>query len=143
MRACGRMISVCAPVQFRNKNMRFVPVLNQANRMVRWVSPEGVVPFRPNITEHPQINYLHVPIRALDQLQKLIAQIVEYPLQIACPLHLFQGDHDPVVEPISVQLLFDHVKCEYKQLHMIQADRGNEYRGRTFVTSLPTRSNIK
>lgn len=123
IRGPASVISVCAPVQFRNKNMRFVPVLNQANRMVRWVSPEGVVPFRPNITEHPQINYLHVPIRALYQLQKLIAQIVEYPLQIACPLHLFQGDHDPVVEPISVQLLFDHVECEYKQLHMIHSSR--------------------
>ena len=45
--------SVSAPVHFRNKNMIFVPLLHHANKMVSWVTSEGLVPFRPNEPENP------------------------------------------------------------------------------------------
>jgi esterase/lipase len=117
------VICVSAPVEFQNKNMRFVPLLHHTNRIVRWVSSEGLMPFRPNDTEHPDINYAHIPIRALYQLQKLIEHFFKHNAHIACPVTLFQSDHDPVVVPKSVELLFEHIECSHKHIEMVTSDR--------------------
>lgn len=121
--ALSSVISVSAPVEFRNKNMKFVPLLHQANRIVRWVSSEGLMPFRPNNTEHPDINYAHIPIRALYQLQKFIEHFFKHEARIACPVGLFQSDQDPVVVPSSVERLFDHIESPYKHIEMINSNR--------------------
>ena len=60
--AVAGVVAVCPPLKFRNRNMRFVPLMHGANRIVRWLSSyEGVMPFRPNESEHPHINYRHMP----------------------------------------------------------------------------------
>lgn len=115
--------SVSAPVEFQNKNMKFVPLLHQANKIVRWVSSEGLIPFRPNQTEHPDINYAHIPIRALYQLQKLIQNFFDHPAHIECPVFLLQSDHDPVVVPKSVEHLYEHIDSPMKQIEMIHSER--------------------
>ena len=117
------VVSLSAPVEFRNKNMRFVPLLHRANKMVRWVSSEGLIPFRPNDTEHPDINYAHIPIRALFQLQKMIEYFFANPMVIDRPVALFQADADPVVEPRSVERLYQHIDSGAKRILMIDADR--------------------
>ena len=116
------VISVSAPVEFRNKNMRFVPLLHQANKLVRWVSSEGLIPFRPNPTEHPDINYMHIPIRSLYQLQKLIEDFFARPANIDCPVTLFQSDHDPVVVPDSVNQLYRHILARDKYINIIRSN---------------------
>ena len=121
--ALASAISVSAPVEFHDRNMRFVPLLHHANNMVRWVSAEGLMPFRPNHTEHPDINYAHIPIRALYQLQKMIARLMREPAVIRVPVFLFQGDHDPVVVAASVQHLFDHITADNKQIIMVASNR--------------------
>ncbi|MFT5504057.1 MAG: esterase/lipase/1-acyl-sn-glycerol-3-phosphate acyltransferase [Gammaproteobacteria bacterium] len=103
--------SVSAPIEFRNKNLRFVPLLHHANKLVRWVSSEGLMPFRPNQPENPSVNYQHIPIRAVYQLQKLIAHILDNKLNIGVRTFLYQGDQDPVVDPASLQILGDVITC--------------------------------
>ena len=97
--------SVCAPVHFKNKNMVFVPLVHHANRLVSWVNSEGIVPFTPNEPENPEINYQHIPVRALYQLQRFIDQLRANTLTISADVYLYQGDHDPVVDPTSLQTL--------------------------------------
>ena len=113
------VFSISAPVEFKNKNMKFVPLLHHANKMVRWVSSEGLMPFRPNRTEHPEINYAHIPIRALYQLQKMINYFFANPALIKCPVYLFQADHDPVVVAGSVNQLYKHVDGDHKHIEII------------------------
>ena len=115
--------SISAPVDFKNKNMKFVPLLHHANKIVRWVSSEGLMPFRPNQPEHPEVNYQHIPIRALYQLQLLVEHIMKQPLQINARVNLFQSDQDPVVEPPSVEKLYAHIQAEDKNKIIIRADR--------------------
>ncbi len=115
--------SVTAPVEFISKQMKFVPLLHHANKLVRWVSSEGLIPFRPNDTEHPEVNYAHIPIRALYQLQKLIKQFIENPAPISCPVTLFQSDQDPVVIPESVDKLYQHIESTHKQIEIIKSQR--------------------
>ncbi len=117
------VISVSAPVKFHNKNLKFVPLLHHANKIARWVSEEGLVPFRPNDTEHPDVNYAHIPIRALYQLQKLIEYLFQQTANIFCPVTFFQSDQDPVVVESSVNLLYEHIESRYKKIVTIQSDR--------------------
>jgi esterase/lipase len=97
--------SISAPITFKNKNLIFVPLLHHANKLVSWLSSEGLMPFRPNISENPEVNYQHVPIRALYQLQQLIQDISVKKLTIDADVYLYQSDQDPVVEPSSVEKL--------------------------------------
>lgn len=108
--------SVCAPVHFKNRNMVFVPLVHHANRLVSWVSSEGLMPFTPNEPENPEINYQHIPLRALYQLQQFIDHLTEDKLTINADVHLYQGDHDPVVDPSSLQALDELIIAENKTL---------------------------
>jgi esterase/lipase len=91
--------------------------------MSRWVSPDGLIPFRPNETEHPDVNYAHIPIRALNQLQKLIDYFFQNNATLDCPVNLFQSDEDPVVVPDSVHKLYKHIVAPEKQIVMINSKR--------------------
>ncbi len=106
--------SISAPVDFINKNMKFVPLLHHANKIVRWVNSEGLIPFRPNKPEHPEVNYQHIPVRALYQLQLLIEHIMSSPLVINAAVRLYQSDQDPVVVPTSADKLYQQITADDK-----------------------------
>ena len=117
------LISVSAPVDFKNKNLKFVPLLHHANKVARLVSSDGVMPFRPNIPEHPEVNYQHIPIRALYELQKLVEHLMSIPLKINAKVRLFQADNDPVVEASSVDKLYQHIAADDQSITIVQSDR--------------------
>jgi esterase/lipase len=114
--------SICTPVHFKNRNMVFLPLVHHANRLVSWVSSEGLVPFTPNEPENPEINYQHIPVRALYQLQKLIDHLTEDKLTINANVYLYQGEHDPVVDPASMQTLDKLIVAENKTLVSLDSD---------------------
>jgi esterase/lipase len=114
--------SICAPVHFKNRNMVFVPLVHHANRLVSWVSSEGLMPFTPNEPENPEINYQHIPVRALYQLQQFIDHLTEDKLTINADVHIYQGDRDPVVDPSSMQTLDQLIIAENKTLVTLDSD---------------------
>ncbi|NNE63759.1 MAG: hypothetical protein HKN34_06735, partial [Gammaproteobacteria bacterium] len=122
-RKIASVTSISAPVIFINKNLKFVPLLHHANKIVRWVSSEGLMPFRPNQPEHPEVNYQHVPIRALYQLQLLIEHLMEKPLNIRSRVKLYQSDRDPVVDPASVDRLFEKINSADKIKQTLSSSR--------------------
>jgi esterase/lipase len=116
--------AVSAPMKLRNKNLIFVPVLHGANKVTEWVSSlEGVMSFRPNEPEHPDINYRHIPVRALFELRRLIDKVAANLAEVTCPLTVLQSTDDHVVDPKSAQLVFDKVASERKTLHWIETER--------------------
>ena len=117
------VISVSAPIDFKNKNLKFVPILHHVNNIARLVKSDGLIPFRPNDTEHPGVNYNHIPVRALYQLQRLVEELMSEPLKINARVHFFQSDNDPVVEPSSVNKLYEQVEADDKTITIIDADR--------------------
>jgi len=116
------VISISAPVEFKNKNLKFVPLLHHANRLAQGIKLEGIIPFQPNEPEHPDVNYQHIPIRALYQLQQLVEQLMSEPLKIQAKTHLFQSNNDPVVEPSSVESLYRNIEAKEKSITMIEAN---------------------
>ncbi len=114
--------SINAPLRFKNKNMVFVPLMHHANKLVSWVTEEGLVPFTPNESENPEVNYRHIPIRALYQLQQFIDHLSADKLTINAKVMLFQASRDPVVEPASIKILKKLIQCTQISLSMLDAD---------------------
>ncbi len=116
--------AVSVPIIFGNKNMRFVPLVHGANRLVRAISPvEGVMPFRPNQSEHPHINYYHMPIRGLNELRLLRDQLRHRLKDVRCPVLLLQGDKDRVVDSRSMGKLRDLLSGAKVESKMIPSKR--------------------
>ena len=117
-------VAICAPVKFRNKNMRFVPLMHGANRIVRWLSSyEGLMPFRPNESEHPNINYRNMPLRSLYELTRLASHLHTHSSRITRPICVIQATADRVVDPKSADIVFESVATEHKELHWIDSNR--------------------
>ena len=123
----GRLAGVVAvnvPLYFRNPNMKFVPLVHRANRLVQWVSSfEGVVPFRPNKSEHPHINYHHMPVHGLYELTRMVDALEKGLPGIDCPVHLLQADRDPVVVPESVDRIAEGLERTEPVIRMVGAAR--------------------
>lgn len=118
------VISVSAPIKFRNKNMYFVPLMHGANRIVRWVSKyEGLIPFRPNESEHPHINYRNMPVRGLYELTRLVSNLKTDLKDVTCPVCIVQGTEDRVVDPVSAKIAYEGVGTNDKVLQWIESRR--------------------
>ena len=116
--------TVSAPIKLRNKNLIFVPVIHGANKLAEWTwSLEGVMPFRLNESEHPEINYRHIPIRGLFELRRAIDDLTRNLPKVICPLTLLQGTDDQVVDPKSAKLIYDKVSSIEKSLDWIETQR--------------------
>ncbi len=123
-RGLAGVVGINVPVRFRNRNMVFVPLMHGANRFVRSVSSlEGVMPYRPNHSEHPDINYRQMPIRALYELRLLVDDMQKGLPDVQCPVRLVQGDRDPVVDPRSADVVLGKLGSEDKRLLTISAER--------------------
>ncbi len=117
-------VAICPPIKFRNRNMRFVPFMHGANRIVRWLSSyEGVMPFRPNESEHPAINYRNMPLRGLYELTRLAAHSNSLLDAIESPVCVIQSTDDHVVDPKSATIAYENVSSTQKELHWVESAR--------------------
>ena len=118
------VVAVCAPLKFRNKNLRFVPFMHGANRIMGWLSNyEGMMPFRPNESEHPLINYRNIPLRGLYELTRVARHLDAVLPSIHCPVTLIQADGDQVVDPDSARIAQRKLGSRVKEVHWIPSTR--------------------
>jgi len=116
--------SVSAPVKFRNRNLIFVPVLHGLNKLAEWVSSlEGIIPFPPNESEHPNINYRHIPVRGLYELRRLIDEMTGRLADVTCPVIVIQGTEDRIIDPKSAYTIMEKVASKDTSLHLIPSQR--------------------
>ncbi len=118
------LVSISAPMKFRNRNLAFVPLVHGANRLLSWTAKsEGVMPFRPNEPEHPHINYRHIPIRGLYELRRMTDELHKALPEVQVPALIIQGDEDPVVDARSAAMIADKIGSLNKSLVMVKSDR--------------------
>ncbi len=118
------VVAIAPPMKFRNRNMRFVPLVHGANQILEWVSrQEGVLPFRPTDTEHPQINYRNMPIRGLYELTRMVTSLKKTLPSITCPTLVIQGTEDHVVEPAGAELIMEKLTTGDKRLAWVTSKR--------------------
>ncbi|MEC4748166.1 alpha/beta fold hydrolase [Methylomicrobium sp. Wu6] len=118
------LVAVSVSIKFVNPAFMLVPLLYNANVLVRWVSSlEGVKPFIENPPEHPDINYWNAPVRALYELRRLIHQLETLLPSIETPTLVMYADQDPVVSPQSAEIVFNKLGATHKKLRVIKSDR--------------------
>lgn len=118
------LVCVSVSIKFINPAFMLVPLLYNANVLVRWVSSlEGVKPFIENTPEHPDINYWNTPVRALYELRRLIQQLETLMPKVEAPTLVMYADQDPVVSPQSAEIVFNKLGSSYKKLCPIASNR--------------------
>lgn len=144
---CG-VVAVAPTLRFVDSSMRFVPLIHHANRLIsRTVSDEGLMPFREHVSEHPDVNYRHVPIRGLFELMQLVDRLKERLPEIDRPVLLIQASEDPVVVAAGSETIYDGLtSAPVRRLCWIDSDRhgilyedigGTQQMVVDFVTALP------
>ncbi len=100
------LVLASTPLKFRNRNLMFVPLLYGANKLMGWMpSAQELLSFRPNESEHPDINYRNIPIGGLHQLRQAVAEMQQRLKDVKCPTLILQGDGDQVVDPASATMI--------------------------------------
>jgi esterase/lipase len=116
--------AVAVPLGFRKKTMVFVPLVHTANTILKWLSAEErAFPFRVNRSQQPDVNYRHIPIRALNELRHAIDHLEGCLPEVRCPVLVLQGTGDNVVTANSAERLQKRLGSQRKHMHMVQADR--------------------
>ena len=117
-------VAVCAPLEVRDRSMALVPLVHGANVLVESVSSaKGVKMFHAIEPEHPQINYRHMPIRALYEFRQLMDKTEAALGTVACPLLVIQSTEDPTVVPQSAETICDQAAADDIELVWIPSDR--------------------
>lgn len=116
--------AVSVPLRFKDRRMVFVPLVHGINKLTRWFSSyEGVMPFRNNDSEHPDINYKSIPLRGLYELRHMVDETERRLPAVTCPLLITQAADDPVVDPESSRIIHQRVAGRENRLVMISSDR--------------------
>ncbi len=122
-----KLAGICAistPLRFANPNLMFVPLIHHANRLAKWLAAqEGILPYIINESEHPDINYKHIPIRALHELRLLVDDMEQNLYRVKCPTRLIQGDQEKVVKPESARLIRAEMAGTTPELVMVPSTR--------------------
>jgi len=116
--------AISTPQDYRNRTLIFVPLVHGLNKLAEWLpSFDGLMPFRENTSEHPDINYYNIPVQGLYQLRMMTSELPSRLPAIRIPTLLLQGTDDPVVEPDSARQIFEKLAATDKTLHWIHSDR--------------------
>ena len=118
------VVAAGVPMGFRDRGMALVPLVHRANRFTRWVTrDEGVLPFQRHESEHPDINYLHMPISALYELHRMVGALRVHLRSVACPVLQLQATEDPVVDPAGAERVHDLLGTPFRRLCWIASAR--------------------
>ena len=98
--------------------------IHGANRLItRLTQAPGPLSFRPNLPEHPDVNYRHMPLRGLYELRRLVATLEPRLGAVRCPTLVLQATEDPVVERRGTEALFAALGSAEKSLHWVPSQR--------------------
>ena len=116
--------AVSTPLSFRTRAMALVPLVHGLNKIASWLPNfDDVIPFRENVSEHPDINYRSIPVHALYQLRELTEELKRSLSNVHVPALIVQGDNDPIVVPDSAIKIHDALPGRNKALHWVQSHR--------------------
>ncbi len=116
--------AVATPTRFVDKSMRYVPLVHTTNEWLKWVPAfEGVKPFVNNVSEHPETNYAHMPMRGLYEVTRLTRQLMKSLPNVRVPVALIHANGDPVADPVSQGDISARLSNATVETMMIDADR--------------------
>jgi len=118
------VVSVAAPIKFSNRSVAFVPLLYGLNKLMGMVqSAENSSPFRLNESHHPEINYRHIPIKAIYELRLMIEVMKKRLPDIKCPALIMHAEGDTVVEVSSAKIIEKNIGSDEVSVIILPSDR--------------------
>lgn len=118
------VVSISTPTRLASRRSSLVPLLHKANRLANLLTGvEGLKNFDRTEPENPDINYLHLPISGVRELQNLIAAFQELLPEVKVPVLVLQADEDPTVEPASAHDIEERLGSHNKRVVIIPAER--------------------
>ena len=103
------VFAVNAPMQLRRFSARLAPSIVSMNTLLKRVKRQGVVEFVPNRPENEDFNYRSNPVSGVHELGKAMTAMNRELEKIEVPTLILQASRDPIVDPVSGQLIFDKV----------------------------------
>ncbi len=118
------LVTISAPLRIHNRNIRFAGLVNQVNRLVAGLPYlDGIKRFKQSDPEHPEINYLNIPISARGEFKKLMEDTEKCLPEVYAPALVIQGKEDPTVDPVSAGMILKKLSSPRKKMLMVDADR--------------------
>ncbi|WP_108651169.1 serine aminopeptidase domain-containing protein [Dongshaea marina] len=118
---CG-VAAVSVPWEFKTSHLMAAYLAYGWEQLTSWtpvVKKKGI--FRDYLSENPALNYHSFPTRIAYELHLLHDELARELPEISCPIRLYQGTDDPVVEARGVKELFKLIGSKNKQLQMIES----------------------
>jgi esterase/lipase len=99
-------VAINTPLRLKNLASRLIPAVNWWNEVLDSLSvSKGKVEYLNDPPEFPDTNYKVNYIAGVYQLEKLMSTVHEELPKISIPGLVIQGDNDPVVAPVSANLI--------------------------------------
>ncbi len=130
---CG-IVSINAAIKLVSIKARMVPGINFWNEILdKFNIEKGKFEFIDDAPENPKINYGRNYIKAVNELEKLMAICEENLQDVIVPALVIQADCDPVVDPQSGKAIYKKINSAQKLLaepnfsnHVIINSEGKE-----------------
>ena len=130
---CG-IVSINAAIKLVSIKARMVPGINFWNEILdKFNIEKGKFEFIDDVPENPKINYGRNYIKAVNELEKLMAICEENLQDVIVPALVIQADCDPVVDPQSGKAIYKKINSAQKLLaepnfsnHVIINSEGKE-----------------
>ncbi|MBI2433577.1 MAG: alpha/beta fold hydrolase, partial [Candidatus Hydrogenedentes bacterium] len=118
------VFSICAPLHVRNYSIRLAPSIVSLNTLLKRLGRNREDwEYVENLPENRHINYFRNPMTGVRELINCMGAMETALPEVKIPTLILQGSQDPVVNPISAQLIFDRVGSKHKELTIFERDR--------------------
>lgn len=113
---CG-IVSINAAIKLADIKACMVPGINLWNEMLdKFNLDKGKFEFIDDVPENPNINYSRNYIKAVNELEKLMAICEDNLQDVVIPALVIQADSDPVVDPKSGKIIYKKIHSKQKLL---------------------------
>lgn len=110
------VFAVSPPFRLRSISSRFAKPVAAWNRVMDSMHlPGASKDYIEHHPEHPEINYVRIPIAALSEMEHVMQELEAHLPEVKVPTLVVQGDRDPVVDPESTALLFNQIGAQQKK----------------------------
>ncbi len=118
------VFTINAPIKLRDSRAKLVPALVQLDRLLRATHvTSSPIASKNRGTESPDINYGVNYITGVRELRRAILHCRRRLRSIKAPALIIQSDGDPVVQPISANMIHDSLGSERKRLLNLHSDQ--------------------
>ena len=114
---CDGVISINAALKLKDIRTRFIKFINVWDDLTgRFRKGKGAIEYIDDEPENPKINYSRNYLKGVEELGKLMKQTKDNLEHIHAPALIIQSPHDPIVNPKSGKMIFEHIHSRIKKL---------------------------